>query len=376
MKETSDIEKKGFFPHFTTMFVRSRTFARQSSPAAYNHYKHGTMSTLENERTILVISYDFPPRGARNATRAAHVATALTRNGWRTIVVSCSPDNFVQRDEEWAQRLRNEGVEIHTTPSLLRSDAPTGARVRTPSPRMQRMKRWWRQWRQQPDEYAAWRRNALPVIEEILAASTVNMMLAVGPPFSDFVLTQEIAEKHGIPFALDYGDTWLDSPLHAVPTPMHQKRSLAMEESALRKAALIFTTTRRSKEALLRRFRYLTHEDILIVPHGYDESEWDTPLDPTVREYLEELPTKPAGACLITAYQDMHEDATVRVLLKAVRQICAKNPEMRSAFRVRIIGLVRPKHRHLVRKWKLADVVDIRTEVERSKACEIGRAHV
>lgn len=327
------------------------------------------MSSSENERTILIISYDFPPRAVRGATRAAHLAVSLARNGWRTIVVACSPDNYVNRDEVWLQSMTDAGVEVHTTAPIRRNDAPAGARVSTPSPLVRRWSRWWRQWRQQPDEMISWRRNALPVIDDILAATTVNMLLAVGPPFSDFTLAQEVAEQHSIPFALDYGETWLESPLHTMPTPMHRTTSLKLEEAALRKAALIFTTTRRTKEDLLRRFRYLTHEDILIVPHGYDEGEWTLDMDARVREYCADLPPVPAGACLITAYQDFHEDDTIRMMLKAIRQLCAKKPELRSRLRVRIIGLVRPKHRHLVRTWKLADVVDIRTIADRPVAC-------
>ena len=329
------------------------------------------MSSAENERTILIISYDFPPRAVRSGTRAAHLAVSLARNGWRTIVVACSPDNFVNRDDVWLQSLADQGVEVHLTAALRRSDAPAGARVATPSPLIRRWSTWLRQWRLQPDETAAWRRPALPVIEQILANNTVNMILAAAPPFSDFTLAQEVAEKHSIPFALDYGETWFESPLHITPTPMHRTSSLKLEEAALRKAGLIFTTTRRTKEDLLRRFRYLTHEDILIVPHGFDEREWSGPEDERVRDYCADLPAVPKGACLITAYQDFHEDNTIRLMLKAIRQMCAKKPELRSQLRVRIIGLVRPKHRHLVRKWKLGDVVDIRTMAHRPEACAL-----
>lgn len=327
------------------------------------------MSSAENERTILIISYDFPPRAVRGATRAAHLSVSLARNGWRTIVVSCSPDNYVNRDEVWMQAITDQGVEIRTTPAVRRSDAPPGARVVTPSPMMRRIGKWWKQWRQQPDEMVSWRRPAMPVIEQILAETEVNMILATAPPFSDFTLAQEVAEKYSIPFALDYSETWLESPLHTTPTPMHRTTSLKLEEAALRKAAMIFTTTRRTKEDLLRRFRYLTHEDILIVPHGYDEAEWMGVQDERVRSSIAELPSVPSGACVITAYQDFHEDDTIRIMLKAIRQMCAKKPEMRSKIRVRIIGLVRPKHRHLVRTWKLADVVEIHTVVDRPVAC-------
>jgi len=109
------------------------------------------MSSSENERTILIVSYDFPPRAVRGATRAAHLAVSLARNGWRTIVVACSPDNYVNRDDVWLQSMTDAGVEVHTTAPIRRSDAPAGARVSTPSPWVRRWSRWWRQWRQQPD---------------------------------------------------------------------------------------------------------------------------------------------------------------------------------------------------------------------------------
>ena len=317
------------------------------------------MSSAEHSRTILIVSYDFPPRSVHSAARTAAIATTLANSGWRVITVCCAPDGTVPRDEVWAAQLEAQGVEIVRTKTLTRVEVQVDGSIKTPPPFLSAMRRWLRQWSLQPDIYVAWRKEALRCIEEVLASTSVNMLYAAAPPFSDFTLVQDIAEQHAIPFAVDYGDRWLGNPLHSLPTPMHRNRSEAMEESVLRKAAMIFTTTRRMKEDLLRRFRYLTHEEILIVPHGYDAGEF------------EHLSAEPHEGCFITAYQDFHGVDSPQPLLKALKLLLAKRPELRGRVVVQFIGPMREKHRHLIKKWKLQDIVRTHAFLDRPRALSV-----
>lgn len=210
------------------------------------------MNTAQPSRSILIVSYDFPPRAVRTAVRAANVATFLAKNEWRVHVVCCAPDGTVRRDEVWASQLEQDGIQIHRTKPLKRIEVLPNGSIKTSNPRLLKLQRWFKQWSMQPDVYAPWRKAALRSIEQIIADESINILLAVAPPFSDFTLVQETAERNAIPFAVDYGEVWLDHPEHSYPTPMHRNGAAQMEQELLRKAAVILSTTRRTKEDLLR----------------------------------------------------------------------------------------------------------------------------
>ncbi len=317
------------------------------------------MSTAQPSRSILIVSYDFPPRAVRTAVRAANIARFLAKNEWRVHVVCCAPDGTVRRDEVWASQLEQDGIIINRAKPLKRVEVLPNGSIRTSNPRLLKLQRWFKQWSMQPDVYAPWRKSALRSVEQIIADESINILLAVAPPFSDFTLVQDIAERTAIPFAVDYGDVWLDNPEHSYPTPMHRNGAAQMEQELLRKAAVILSTTRRTKEDLLRRFRFLNHEEIMIVPHGFDEEEFSA------------LVQEPNEKLVITAYQDFHLDTSPKPMFKALRGLLNAHPELRSRVQLNIIGIVRENHRSLLRKWKLQDVVHVNMHADRPQALEI-----
>ncbi len=312
-----------------------------------------TSHSAQPQRTILIISYDFPPRAARSAVRTASIARFLAENDWKVFVLCCAPDGTVRRDEVWAAHLEECGVHIVKTKTISRVEMLSGGHVKTFAPALLKIRRWFSQWSAQPDVYTSWRKEAKPLIDDLIKEHSINMLFASAPPFSNVTLTQEVAEESNIPFAFDYGDVWQGNPAHSLPTPIHRKRSSGMEMEALRKAAVILSSTRRTKEDLLRRFRFLNHEEIMIVPHGFNADE------------LEGLQAEPSEQLLITAYQDFYPNASPKPMLKALRTLLTKRPELRSRIHVSIIGIVREQHRRLISKWRLGDVVSVNALADR-----------
>ncbi len=323
------------------------------------------MSSAQPSRSILIISYDFPPRAVRGAVRAAHFARFFAMNDWAVHVVCCAPDGTVRRDEVWAAELEQAGVLTTRTRALKRVEVLADGSIKTVAPQLLSLQQWFKQWNFQPDVYTTWRKEARPCIEQIVKEHSINIILGVAPPFSDLTLAQEIAESYEIPFAVDYGDVWQNNAHTIYPTPMHAKRSARMEQDLLRKAALILTTTRRSKEALLRRFRFLNHEEIMIVPHGFEEDEYAALKNEQFEEVLKD------NALHITAYQDFHLGTSPKPMLKALRTLFHQKPELRSVIQISIIGIVRESHRALLRKWKLNDVVGIYPLTDRKHALHL-----
>lgn len=317
------------------------------------------MHSNADQRTVLFIAYHFPPRGERIGLRTSTIATNLGEYGWKSLVLTCSPDGTTPRDEGWAQQLEEQGVEIYRTKAFRRVPTQADGSIKLPSPRLRRMSRWLKQWMQQPDVFIAWRTEALRMAEQIMRDHYVNIICAAAPPFSDFLIAQEIGQKFNVPFAIDYGDIWVDNPDHIYPTPFHREKVRAMEETLLKQSAMIFTPTRATKEDILRRHRFLTHEEIAIAPHGFDGREFPQHIKPDAH-----------NGFVMTHYGDFANGESPKYVLTALKNLRAKREDIRAQFTLRIAGLVRNSHRKLLRKWELQDCVQLLGATERNAALQ------
>jgi glycosyltransferase involved in cell wall biosynthesis len=317
----------------------------------------------KTQRTVLLLTYSFPPRGERTALRSVTVAKTLRLLGWNVIVVCPAPDGTSNRDEGWAQELESLGIVIHRTAPVKRIPLNSDGSVKVSASIVRNSTQWISAWGAVPDTAIAWQKEALQTIGKIMSEQFVNVLYISAPPFSTLAIGSIIANEYSIPFAVDYGDEWLNNPLLSFPTPMHREKARALEESVLKQAELICVPTRTKKEDLLRRNRFLSHEDIAILSHGYDPDDKTTPI-------LSSAQLSPDLHCTITHYADFTEGKTPKYFLSALRQLRQRRPDVVPHLHVRILGLTRTNHKSLVRKWQLADAVHIINIFDRRSALQ------
>ncbi|MBL7998409.1 MAG: hypothetical protein JNL32_07215 [Candidatus Kapabacteria bacterium] len=314
---------------------------------------------MSEQRTVLLVSYHFPPRGERSAVRSVNIARTLAAMGWKVVVLCCMPDGTTVRDDDWSATLEGEGIHIYTTPSNRTPVPLRDGLIHVPSPAMQSFRQWVLQWKRQPDVHIAWEREAYTMAKRIMSEHYVNVVLASAPPFSTYVIARRIASDYGIPFAIDVAGEWLENPALMYPTPMHRSSVVALEEALVKQAGIVFATNRLKKEDMLRRHRFLTHEEIVIAPHGfYDDDVTNRGIHDT-------------SHCTITHYADFTNGLTPKYMLKALRLLFTKRADIRSQLIVNIVGLARQQHRKLSKKYGLNDCVRFFDTVNRRTALSV-----
>lgn len=315
---------------------------------------------MSSERTVLILSYNFPPRGGRKALRTEHVVRELPALGWKTIVLTCAPDGTQNRDEGWSSLLMDTGIDIYKTKPIKLVPLKSDGSIKIPSMISQKVSAYLQGFAHQPDRYMAWQKQALELANQIINEHFVNVIYASAPPFSNIIIAQELANKHNIPFVVDYGDTWIECAEHTYPTPMHRTRNEAMQEHVLKQAAFVFASSRTMKEHILRKHRFLSHEEISIIPHGFLQADY---------EAINAQPNALNG-CVITHYADFINGETPKYFLQALRALHAKNKDVAEKITLRIVGLVRPSHKKLIRKYGLTEKVHVVSPVERNAALQ------
>lgn len=307
------------------------------------------------ERTVLVVAYYFPPMGLSGVQRTLKFVKYLPEFGWRPIVLTTSPAGFYAFDETLMAELEACNIEVHRTGS---SDftALAGNRQVVPFPSQfkQKLGSAVLQTFLQPDSRRTWLKPAVALGNEILATKKVQAILSTAPPFTDFLVAESLASEWNIPFVVDYRDVWIDNPFHFYATPFHKRYAERLETKILRKTAKAIVTTRHMKELLLKRYRFLRHEDIEIIPQGYDAQDFEQ-----VQESSSQRETSPNRRFVITHSGIFQDDRTPRYFLEAVKVFLEKNPEFRKNFLARFVGVMRKEHLKLISSLKLDDVVEV-----------------
>ena len=303
-------------------------------------------------RRVLIVAYYFPPMGSSAVLRAAKFAKYLPDYGWEPLVLTATPSAYFAFDPTLLEELQQRQLQIYRTdgdgtPRWIQRRAAADRTLLLPTRRLHRLWLRWSQLRWIPDRAIRWKQQALELGLRLVREQAPSILFATAPPFTDFLIAAELAERSGLPFVVDYRDPWGGDPERWYPTPWHRARHRRLEQYVLTRAACITVVTRGLKEHLLRQYpALLTYEDVCILPHGYD------PEDFAAFEGVQ-----PPEDRLVISFVGVLKHGSPQTLLEALQRLVQQFPGVRRRIELRFVGLVRPEHERMVREYGLQDRV-------------------
>lgn len=296
------------------------------------------MTDAIEKRSVLCISYYYPPMGLSGVQRTFKFTKYLPEYNWMPIILSTEPNNYYAYDDGMLSEL-NDDVKI------FRTESKEITKKVNPFPNLliQNIGRYFLSFFYLPDTKIKWKKKALELAENIIKENKIDVIFATAPPYTDFLIAYELSKKFDIPFVVDYRDLWLDNPYHFFPTPYHRNKNEQLEHEILAHAERIIVTTRFAKETMLKRYKFLNHLDISIIPHGYDYQDFENV----------ELNDIKKDKLIITHSGLFQDDRTPKYFLKALVEAFKQKPELKDLIEIRFVGLMRPSHSKLITKLKL-----------------------
>lgn len=300
----------------------------------------------------LFIAYYFPPMGLSGVQRSLKFVKYLPENGWDVSVLTTTPEAYYAFDETLLDEINKPNIKIYRTPpDATRLAKKKGSKViEYPSRFSQKFKRIALQAFLQPDSRIVWRKPALKLASEIIEKSNFHTIFATAPPFTDFLIAKTLSDRYDLPYVVDYRDLWVDNAYYYYVTPFHKLKATNMEIDVLMRAKRIIVINRFMKEKLLQRYKFLSHQDITIIPHGYDEDDF--------APFRHIKPNE--NYFTITHSGLFPDDLTPKYFMKALGQYLKKNPEAKSKIRAVFVGLMRKSHQKLIKKYNLSDNIDLK----------------
>ena len=189
----------------------------------------------------------------------------------------------------------------------------------------------------------SWSKKAYQKCLEILSTEHFDCIFISGPPFSQFNIFSELKKIHNIPIVLDYRDLWVDNQFSFYLTPLHKYLHKSKEYRALKVADKIIVTNRRIKEKLIKNYKFLSFDDVYILPHGFDPDDFSR---------IVKL-QKQNDKMLITHAGLFYEYITPKYFLMAYKKMLNENSSIAENIRLAFVGILGKENRKLIRELNL-----------------------
>jgi glycosyltransferase involved in cell wall biosynthesis len=298
---------------------------------------------------VLFISYYFPPMGMGGVQRTLKFAKYLKHFGWEPVVITDSPKKYFAVDEYLLNEAIHEGIKIERTGKSISNI--NDIVVKAPKESLRRLRSRAGQFLFIPDNKKNWKRKAIKKIESIWEKyGGFDVIYATAPPYTDFIIGQEIKKKFRIPLVIDYRDAWVDSDvLNFYPTPFHKMSNIKLEKNVLKDANKIVTTNRRVKELIISRYGNVDYNEVKIIPHGFDPEDFDKAMN-------EKLPLTDK---MRVTYSGSFYTRNPKYYLESIRRFFEKHPELKNKVEFCFIGIVSKENAHRIKHLGIEEHVNI-----------------
>lgn len=306
------------------------------------------MPDTRNIHRVLVVAYYFPPLGLSGVQRTLKFAKYLPQFGWEPVVLTVEDRGYFAKDESLLRELEGLPVEVIRTPSMdpLHFFRKKNV-VRMPSGKSLGLLGKLSQAVFIPDNKIGWKKHAVDAAMRAIEQQPVDAIFATAPPYTDFLIGAEIKRRTGLPLVLDYRDAWLANPLHSYLTPLHRTLHRQLEQRVLRTADRIIAINRPIKEQTLTAYPFLRHNDVQIIPQGFDQADFEG----IQRRRSDD------GVLRILHAGSFYYNRTPQHMLRALRTVFDEHPGLRGRIELHLAGSRRDEDLRSVETLELGDAV-------------------
>ena len=298
----------------------------------------------EPQHSVLVIAYYFPPMGLSGVQRTLKFVKYLPHFGWQPTVLTVTPTGYFAQDYTLLDEIHAVHVDVRRVGSLdpNRLFRKRGV-VKMPSERWRKVLTFLSDSLFIPDNKIGWKSKAFKAACGLFEKKNFNAIFATAPPFTDFLIGAELRRRFNRPLILDYRDPWHEYPLKYYPTPLHKLLNYKLEKSVLRSASKVITTNRRVKEMILKRYKFMSYKDVIILPQGYDPQDFRT--NPGSKPSRKRMRITHAGV--------FYGGRTPRYFLEGLSKALDALPELKEALECVFIGNLHDEHLRMIKSMGL-----------------------
>lgn len=306
---------------------------------------------------VLVIAYYYPPMGLSGVQRTLKFTKYMPKFNWHPTVITAGNVAYYAHDVGLLKEALDAGVNIIRTESN-EINSFLGKKYGTVSFSKEFIRKLFSIFSKTffiPDNKKSWAKRAYLLAREILQKEKYDIIFVTIPPYSSFIYAAELKKEFNIPLFVDYRDLWLDNHFSFYPTPYHRYRHKKLEYNSLRVADKIIVVNRKIKEKLLTTYKFLSFDEVIIIPHGYDAADFEVNIENDLR---------PLNKMRFTYSGIFYENITPEFFLKAFQKLSIERPDIAANIELEFIGLLRDEYKNMINELKLNEFVKVHGYIE------------
>lgn len=267
---------------------------------------------------------------------------------WHPYVVTITPKSYYAKDEQLLNELKIDGVKVFRTPCRGKKNLLNDNKLkRLPNEGKRLFFKHIKQSYKIPDVQKKWRKKATKLASDIIENENIRMIFATAPPFTDLLVGSDLKKKYNIPLVVDYRDSWLNSPANFYPFPFYRYFNSKKEIEVLRTADEIITVNRRIKEYIIENYHNVRHKDINIIPHGYDQQDYDTASS--------QLPR--TNKMRFTYAGSFFDIISPKYFFEGLSIAINKRPEIKKKIEACFLGILSKENLQLISRYNLTEII-------------------
>jgi glycosyltransferase involved in cell wall biosynthesis len=285
--------------------------------------------------------------GLSGVQRILKFVKYLPQNNWQPTVITSAETGYFAHDPELLKEVDKSVQIIRVKGNELNAKLSAFGTIKMPGETTRKLINRVNQFFYIPDNKVSWAKKALIEARKLLLNEQFDLIFVTAPPFSAFQLGAKLKKEFKIPLAIDYRDLWYGNQFSKYLTPYHAYKHKKLEYRVLKEADKIFVTNRRIKEYQMETYKFLDSNDIVIVPHGYDPTDFE--IAPVIK--------KKNNKMILTYTGSFYEFITPKYLLKAFALLKKEKKEIADNIDLYFVGAQTKEVRKLTAKYGLEDNV-------------------
>ena len=311
-------------------------------------------------KRLLVIAYQFPPRGGPGVQRVLSFVRHLPKFGWYPHVISAPDDGrYWAKDPSLMAKISADVGVDRVSEGLLGEVSYWVRRVGIKLTSKKFEKAFYI-----PDNAAPW---LLPAAYQAVVAGRrlkVDAVFASGPPWTGLLVGQVASHVLGVPLIVDFRDPWTLNSMFKPISPLHRVIHRELEQGIYRSAQKIIANTDGNLADLLRAYPWSASKS-LVIPNGWDDEDFtDLPLQPQSRQEL-----------VIGYVGNFYGEHQGQRALELISQARYHSETLKKVLRLHFVGNTQVEH--LLKKYDLQDISKVTPYVPLQQALHhLAHCHV
>lgn len=242
---------------------------------------------MKKDKTILLISYDFPPIGGGGVQRNVKYMKYLSRLGWNTNVLTVKERDYYVYDYSLLEEIADTKIykadsldPISIVYKIKKSFRKKNDNNDAVEPTVDEsawyvsIYRFIRDWFLFPDGFGGWIPLAYSKGKEAIKDNKPDVLFATFPHPTNALLTYFLHKKTKIPFVIDFRDAWLDDPYVSFPSIFHKKIHGYWEKKILKNASKVIVYGDPLKKILEKKYSFLQNS-VEVLTNGFDPEDFE-----------------------------------------------------------------------------------------------------